>query len=121
MIRVYANPYAGGAKALDANGAAACFVGLRRPLGVALRHGRYVPTLEVVEVPVQGPTEHAYYRHALLDGYLIAADEATAKKMNVPLVDASAVLAAHEVAVDEWRAEHGAEPACATDFDHEGA
>lgn len=121
MIKVFANPYAGGASALDANGAAACFVGLVRPLGVVLRHGRYVPTLEAVDVHVEGTTQHAYYRQALLDGYLVAADEATARKMNVPLVDAAVVLAAHETAVDEWRAEHGCEPACANDFDEHEA
>lgn len=122
-INVYANPYAGGYRSLDANGDAGCYVPILftgRLIGAVLVGERMVPSLSPVAVPVSGPSEFAYYRQALLDGYLIAADADSARAMNVARVEhEETIRSAHATAVAEWRAEHGTEPACAGDFETE--
>lgn len=67
---------------------------------------------EPVEIVCSDPAAYAHYRRAFEDGDLIAADEATAKKLALgKFRDPKAVLAERrDRAIAEWKAQHGEAP-----------
>lgn len=102
-LNVYADAYAGGLSALDENGEPQAYVprynAPSERVGATLDEVRsakldrhvYVGTDEIVTLYCTDINAFNYYRSAVQDGHLVAADEATAKLCGVEHADAGEV------------------------------
>ena len=125
---VHANPFA----ALDHVGRAQCAVyhpGTSIVVGGAFDHKahedskaesvsgegkhRFTFTEDPVNIVCDSIATFAYFRNRILEGSLIAGNEATAKRCGVKFVDPGAALeAAHNKAVEDFRSAYGVDPEC---------
>lgn len=131
IIKVRANPFAGGIRALDGDGQAHQAVqminddGLAMPgmyVGAELDHKGtaaaerhlFFHTEKVVTLHVEKPLAFAYYRTLIHEGHLVCADRASAKIMGIAFLDPDAYIDACKAEAErEFEAEHGRAPACA--------
>lgn len=126
VLTAYANPYAGGIRALDADGRASAFVpkymrhderigALRDPnLSRELKAEVYVATGSAETIIIQDFSELAYYRNAFKEGALVAGDSVTASQVGTSFDDPELVIEiAKDSAIREWTSTYGREPECA--------
>lgn len=130
VLTAYANPYAGDFRGLDPMGRAMSTVNLYRIVdqyvgatwdveGSRAEGKRLVTfTGKPHKLVIRDMVEFSYYARQFQDGFIIPADESTAKQVNVTYEEPIAKLkACRDALVKEWHANYpdADAPACATD------